>query len=106
MREFFKGWRRKAGCVTLVLAGAILIVWMRSQLITDTHMVRHAYRKHYVVTSKSGCLEISSNFYVDGGAIEVWSKSVKYLAVALPLALLSAYLILWKPRKGTGPEHA
>ena len=29
-----------------------------------------------------------------------------YWLIALPLTLLSAYLILWKPRKRTGPDHA
>lgn len=35
MREFFKGWRRKVGCVTLVMACAVFVVWMRSDSIED-----------------------------------------------------------------------
>lgn len=30
MREFFKGWRRKAGLVTLVIACMLMGLWMRS----------------------------------------------------------------------------
>ena len=32
MREFFHGWRRKTGCVTLLLALAALAAWGRSQI--------------------------------------------------------------------------
>src|SRR5262245_3802284 len=49
MREFFKGWRRKVGCVTLVMALASLGLWTRSfqsddaitiSIVSRTHMVR------------------------------------------------------------------
>jgi hypothetical protein len=30
MWEFFRGWRRKAGCVTLVMACAIAAIWVKS----------------------------------------------------------------------------
>jgi len=36
MREFFKGWRRKVGCVTLVMALAACGVWMRGHFVADT----------------------------------------------------------------------
>lgn len=35
MREFLKGWRRKAGCVTLVVALGLMTVWMRSHYFVD-----------------------------------------------------------------------
>lgn len=35
MREFFQEWRRKVGCVTLVLACALMGMWMRSQAVED-----------------------------------------------------------------------
>lgn len=35
MREFFKGWRRKAGGLTLLFSVVISIAWFRSYLITD-----------------------------------------------------------------------
>jgi len=31
MGEYFKGWRRKTGCVTLAIACVLLAVWVRSQ---------------------------------------------------------------------------
>lgn len=35
MREFFKPWRRKAGCVTLVMACVFMGVWVRSEITAD-----------------------------------------------------------------------
>ena len=36
MREVFQGWRRKTGCVTLLMALAVLAAWGRSQISADT----------------------------------------------------------------------
>ena len=30
MRDFFKGWRRKVGCITLVMACLLISGWLRS----------------------------------------------------------------------------
>jgi len=35
MREFFKGWRRKTGCVALIIAAALAGGWVRSREIHD-----------------------------------------------------------------------
>jgi hypothetical protein len=35
MREFFRGWRRKVGCVTLVMACVFAVAWVRSFFIWD-----------------------------------------------------------------------
>lgn len=35
MREFFRGWRRKAGCVTLVMACFTMVGWTRSRFVFD-----------------------------------------------------------------------
>jgi hypothetical protein len=39
MREFFKGWRRKAGTVLLLMAVAFTAVWVRSRSISDVLLV-------------------------------------------------------------------
>lgn len=36
MAAYFHGWRRKSGCVTLVMALATMGMWIRSQCICDT----------------------------------------------------------------------
>lgn len=35
MRDFFRGWRRKVGCVTLLIALMFMIVWGRSYFYED-----------------------------------------------------------------------
>ncbi len=35
MREFFRGWRRKVGCVTLVMACGLMGLWIRSGLMAE-----------------------------------------------------------------------
>ena len=35
MRDFFGGWRRKIGCLMLVMACVFMIAWMRSLLFLD-----------------------------------------------------------------------
>ena len=37
MGAYFKGWRRKIGCVTLVMACGFMAVWVRSQTICDLY---------------------------------------------------------------------
>jgi hypothetical protein len=39
MREFFKGWRRKVGCVTLAMACVFMAGWVRSCIWGDTLMI-------------------------------------------------------------------
>jgi len=40
MGDFFKGWRRKAGCVTLVMACTFAAAWVRSFIVED-RMTHH-----------------------------------------------------------------
>ena len=35
MGEFFQGWRRKIGCVTLVMAFVLVLGWIRSFYVED-----------------------------------------------------------------------
>jgi len=39
MREFLRGWKRKAGCATLVTSLVLMGIWMRSQLQLDVVVV-------------------------------------------------------------------
>jgi hypothetical protein len=41
VREFFRGWRRKAGLVTLVISVALVGAWMRSAIIADVIQLKH-----------------------------------------------------------------
>ena len=155
MREFFKGWRRKTGCVALVLACSLLAVAMRTQFVVDvfrfadsedgasflvncgnsiTWMRTHNQKQDSIAPKwtyspseeflhdyvkwlqlmvewkadwkwrwsgfESGCLT-RTRFRM---TLTYWR--VSYGLVILPLIFLSAYLLLWKPPKRTGTNHA
>jgi len=38
MGDFFHRWKRKAGCVTLVMASVVMVAWMRSRSTVDVAM--------------------------------------------------------------------
>ena len=50
MCEFFRGWRRQAGCVTLLMACAVLGLWMRGRIYSDLIEFRVAGRTAMRVT--------------------------------------------------------
>ena len=136
MREFFNGWRRKVGCVTLAMALAFMLGWGRSFVCYDWLAICSGSNIQFVVMSQGQRLGLQH--YHDGSQ---WSPNsldwgsglhsgladdlndprfswrhygfvrigddiwvVSYWCLALPLALLSAYLILWKPITKTGIE--
>ena len=123
MREFFHGWRRKAGCITLVMAVMVFVIWMRSRLICD----QFAYPQNdyqWTIFSADGCLSVYAAKLdpLEEGYTAWWSGEnhrddpsapqlslivyrirpavwmLPYWMFVLPLTLLSTYLILWKPR--------
>lgn len=65
MGDFFHGWRRKAGCVTLVMAYVSLNGWLWDIEMPERNMMVEALHE----------------------------------SIAVNLTFISAYLILWKPRK-------
>ncbi|HEY4258606.1 MAG TPA: hypothetical protein VGM98_00540 [Schlesneria sp.] len=108
MHEFFRGWRRKAGIVTLVTAGVMFVVWMRSLTTYDAIHCKLPW-----VSSSSEDREYDSDILAsfDGMLLnrrvfsapegfrdeDIWA--IPHWSIVLPLTLLSAYLLLWKPRK-------
>lgn len=159
MRQFFHGWRRKAGCVVLVLACALMGAWIRSLVVFDeincslgresavamvswkgAFALRFGWDKYdswdeWVWHSREddhyGYLDPASEFYrfeqpiPDGsGCFVTWYLHgengglgfspvnqrdhcrmafviLPYWSLVIPLTLLSAYLIFWKPRRRT-----
>ena len=145
MREFFHGWRRKAGCVALAVACLIFGMWTRGYARCDSVDYHSKYSASTVTLgqggvswrrwtpSNSGHLsERSGQWDIDsydatprgdvgelsthGAVVWRWNWNgldfgesshssgwflhyrIPYWCLVLPLTLLSAYLILWKPR--------
>lgn len=56
MRDFFKGWRRKVGCVTLVMALACIGLWIRGydvgdRITFDGRQAQNGESSSYVITA-------------------------------------------------------
>lgn len=140
MAEFFRGWKRKVGVVTLVSALMLVTGWMRSGTtqdhlqikVTDNltyhfvssrtslgwqgihwaepeHSLRHVdmwncatdsrmaqsedYLHDVVVQTISRSADVPNEM-----TIKAWSAPYWYIVI--PLALISAWLLLSKPRSG------
>jgi hypothetical protein len=152
MREFFRGWRRKAGCVALVMACALMGLWMRSTVTFDSVFFyfgsvrwgissvdsRIWFLKSTPLSGESMATWFSQRYQAlfdpmknanvvwrnDWGGFHIGryhrqllnqtatgefvadSCMIPYWCFVLPLTLLSAYLILWKPKKReSGPTQ-
>ena len=61
MMDFFRGWRRKIGCVTLLLACVFMIAWMRSLLFLDyislTGWIVPGEKSSWIIASSEAGLE-------------------------------------------------
>jgi hypothetical protein len=130
MHTFFSGWRRKVGCVTLVMACVLTGLRTRSSFAVD-HIAFTLGRKTHLAGSMPGRMiwESSEDVprsilnwgttdaygygyfspmsqYAPPGKSPFTSRltELRYEGLILPLTLLSAYLILRKPRKMVGAQ--
>ena len=81
MGEFFKGWRRKAGLVTLVMACLLMVAWMRSygrydEVRFSLHSISSdggalLWGRHVPATGRRHILDTSENAHV---AAFVWYR--------------------------------
>ena len=149
MREFFHGWRRKAGVISLVMACLLMAAWVRSLSIHDHFELPIGTSLHYLLSRPSGlawgtetavpAINYDAKFLwiaepmvssvntdpfagmskihwrrdvggfhfftqIDEESIIVQWSVVPYWSLTMPMTLLSAYLILWKPRKRVTPN--
>ena len=143
MGDYFRGWRRKIGIVTLLLAGVFTGGWVRSMSYIDGLVLPNPSGLHHQLASYQGCLHWQSlettqsiprsgwfrwashaatastpnlmvnlgswrwkiagfgvRQYVDDNS-HVITTAIPYWFFTFPLTLLSAYLLLSKPRKST-----
>ncbi len=120
MRDFFHGWRPKTACLLLGLAIVLMGAWLRSLVVRDVVKFSPSPHEtvHYFVSADGsfrwtrrdiiGGYPASSwrsdnleslpqwNLSAEGDLQRTWT--IRYWSVAIPLTLLSAYLILWKPQ--------
>ena len=152
MREFFRGWRRKVGCVTLSLACMAMGAWIRSLVVKDeisvrknvgitTHFISNRSRLGWksVTIDDPLSTNFTINFYFAKPAKEDdfyrghdvrwkwrwrccgfefgrftpngprWAEDiwiVPYWSIVTPLTLISAFLLLKKPKTSTQPQTA
>jgi len=115
MGAFFKGWRRKAGSVTLVLACVFTAGWARSFDTTDYLHIDFT-NPEFAVLSQGGvfscCIAFRSSVIANSEIILIETRSFDsdrsqfvdldyafpYWSIVVPLTLLSPYLLLAKPR--------
>ncbi len=101
MREFIRGWKRKIGVVTLLMACLFMSWWIQSfgKFVGDFYFPyggslrsldgRLSYRGYTT--------ELLQNSHGKGiNEVEYWS--IPYWSIVPPLVVLSAYLLLTKPR--------
>jgi hypothetical protein len=65
MREFFHGWRRKLGCVTLVMALVLMVGWMRTRVVQDGVSLRISEQLFYSIASRDGTLHLVRASYTE-----------------------------------------
>ena len=147
MGQFFRGWRRKAGVVTLLMACVFMTGWVRSfgfhdEVSFNTTELTDSLSSHLgclywmrVRLHRSDNLPFLKRFHWQNArlqALQVWKEEdaglhwkwhflgigvrnlsrsngepyysffvITYWSIVLPLTLLSAILLLSKPRKST-----
>ncbi len=134
MGEFFRGWRRKAGLVTLAMALLLMAGWLRSYVIQDVLSINENRTLRLIVSfnghfnSFNGHLNwerLTPSVFLPTSSMPVvrwrsfpfnnpavWRNSrallwtVPYWAFVLPLTLLSAWLILIKPRPAKAAKES
>ena len=114
MGEFLKGWRRKIGVVTLVMALVSVGVWGLGFYFTNPiEVCRINDNQFYVISFNEDGIGIAKSqrideYVVEGGHFTVNEITIPLLPTSGILTLVSAYLFLTKPgpsapNKVTGP---
>jgi len=125
MGKFFKGWRWKIGVLTLVMACVLMGGWMRSFVATDVWFASTSRiaslngnfewmsfdnaPKHFIRRRSFGADQRDS---INGAWAVLKTEHpnkmtrIPYWSIVLSLTLLSAYLLLAKPKKAVEPTTA
>jgi len=127
MGQFFKGWRRKAGAVTLVVACVFMAGWVRSLYVEDCFYITTSHRDDIVIFSDSQITWWGSSFNFDVKSSFKWTADTQmrfggwvarfmsdgngshegsepqkwilpYWSIVFPLIAISLWLLLSNPR--------
>lgn len=66
MSEFFCGWRRKTGLVTLLMACVFMGLWVRSYQLIDMVGIPKSIGKHFLCSAPEGLVWIAHDYGADG----------------------------------------
>ena len=79
MGEFFHGWRRKTGIVTLMMALVFAAVWVRSQFVWDSFNFKIGSNRSLVLMSRNnGIVGMSVVDRIEGSVDNPFHVAVKY----------------------------
>lgn len=76
MREFFQGWRRKVGCVVLVVASILGVAWGRSYFVEDHLWIAFSKRRALAIHSALDHIAISDEWQEENGTLAVTVSGV------------------------------
>jgi hypothetical protein len=114
MRKFFHGWRRRAGCILLIMAITLAGVWVRGivapktvewplgnqtlLLTTNNGRLIWEWANRHEIADEASLLSDQRRMSSIAN-VDEHQRMLRFRSPVLCLTLLSAYLILWKPRK-------
>lgn len=109
MGEFFRGWRRKVGCLTLVMACLTMGGWIRSLFRTDEVMIWEGDWIGYYVSSTPHRIHCQRMVQA-GSSLAIMDYdlgvTIMFWQLVIPLTLLSACLTLWPGKRESRPPQS
>jgi hypothetical protein len=115
MGDFFHGWRRKIGVVTMLMALAFMTLWIRGYCEGDFIGFQNFTRTYFGFELASDSYSLALNtvdwpqtthddssqflsMMKQAGCVLLTRRAqVPHWMLVIPLTLISAYLLLWKP---------
>lgn len=101
MLELFRSWRRITGCLVLVIACAFMGACLKQRVERNDELAsfQKQYPNHHLDKDGNTVFKTSETYEFVYANLS-WGPD---LFVAIPLTLLSAYLLLSKPSKRVSP---
>jgi hypothetical protein len=110
MSNYFHGYRRKIGVVTLVMACVFLSIWIHSLAYPNTFMISLGNDHYFLIHANQNWIwareTTAAPMWSDETILfhtDLWSVSMPHFVSTILPSLLSAYLLLSNVRN-QGPE--